>query len=71
VPSPPGAAAKRWSAQALPPGGRSPKNRVVRSLGEESENFRAMPERVFDERNVDVAGNEMARERILEHLLRR
>src|SRR2546428_2447083 len=57
--------------KALAPGFKSPKNRVVRSLGEESENFRAMPERLFDERKVDVAGNEMARERMLEHLLRR
>jgi len=27
-----------------------------------------MPERLFDERKVDVAGNEMGRERMLEHV---
>src|SRR5437870_24687 len=32
-------AAKGWSAQALPPGVRWPKNRVVGFLGEGSENF--------------------------------
>ena len=31
---------------------------MVGFLGEESKNFRAMPERLFDERKVDVAGNE-------------
>src|SRR5712691_8915075 len=35
----PGGAAKRWSGQALPTRGRSPKNRVVGFLGEDSENF--------------------------------
>src|SRR2546426_12847906 len=34
-PSPPGAVAKGWSPKALLPGGRSPKSRVVRFLGEE------------------------------------
>src|SRR3989442_15956305 len=39
VPLPPSGAAKGWSAQALPPGVRWPKNRVVGFLGEGSENF--------------------------------
>ena len=39
VPLPPSGAARGWSAQALPPGVRWPKNRVVGFLGEEPENF--------------------------------